>query len=257
MDKVDVWVHNLEERMNKGNEELENRVIGIINEVNTPPPQLQADKFILDGFARAPAMPASVQGAAQSLSQAGRRETQYDQCRRSLRVFPVKGGDLQLALKKYMHDFLDLTDEFVEEMDSVMVRWHRDPRSKADHEVIVTFETKEVRDAVKAASKNLAGSTIKAGIRLHIPGYLSTNFKLLENLGYQTKSVAGVQRVIKFDDDNQDVMMDVKIGEHWKRIRPAEALAAKRSKTFTAPSGPEEMDSSNIADFFSASIQLQ
>ena len=62
MDKVDVWVHNLEERMNKGNEELENRVIGIINEVNTPPPQLQADKFILDGFARAPAMPASVQG---------------------------------------------------------------------------------------------------------------------------------------------------------------------------------------------------
>ena len=163
------------------------------------------------------------------------------------------GDDLQLALKKYMQDLLKLTDDFFDEMGPVVVRRHRDPRSKADHKVIATFENKEVRDAVKAASKNLAGSAVKAGIRLHIPGYLSTNFKLLENLGYQMKSVGGVRRVIKFDDDNQDIMMDVKIGDSWKRIRPSEALAAKRSKTFVAPSGPEEMDSTNIADFFSMS----
>ena len=117
--------------------------------------------------------------------------------------------------------------------------------------MVATFESREVRDAVRASSKNLAGCRVKAGIRLHIPGFLSTNFKLLENLGYQMKSAsAGVRRVVKFDDENQDLMLDVKIGDQWRRIRPAEALAAKRSKSFVAPSGPLEMDSSNIADFF-------
>ena len=63
-------------------------------------------------------------------------------------------------------------------------------------------------------------------------------------------AAAGVRRVVKFDDENQDPMLDVKIGDQWRRIRPAEALAAKNSKSFVAPSGPQEMDSSNIADFF-------
>ena len=121
---------------------------------------------------------------------------------------------------------------------------------------MATFESREVRDAVRASSKNLAGCAVKAGIRLHVPGFLSTNFKLLENLGYQMKSAAGgVRRVIKFDDENQDLMLDVKIGDQWKRIRPPEAQAAKRSRSFVASSGPEEMSSGNIADFFASATR--
>ena len=56
--------------------------------------------------------------------------------------------------------------------------------------------------------------------------------------------------MVKFDDEKQDLMLDVKIDDTWKRIRPAEAAAAKMSRSFSAPSGPVEMDSSNIADFF-------
>ena len=144
-----------------------------------------------------------------------------------------------------------MTPDFIDGLGQINVRKHRDPRSKIEGEVVATFETKEARDAVKAESKNLAGSTDRAGIRLHIPGYLSTNFKLLENLGYQMRAVDGnVRRVVKFDDEKQDLILDFKVGDTWKRIRPAEAAAAKMSKSFAAPSGPVEMDSSGIADFF-------
>ena len=82
----------------------------------------------------------------------------------------------------------------------------------------------------------MAGDKDRAGIHLQILGYLTTNFKLLENLGYQMRAVdPAVRRVVKFDDENQDLMMDVKIGEDWGRIRPAEAQAAKMSKSFVAP----------------------
>ena len=86
---------------------------------------------------------------------------------------------------------------------------------------------------------------------MQVPGYLSSNFKLLENLGYQMRAMdRGVRRVIKFDDDNMDLVMDVKIGDSWKRIKPAEANVAKLSRTFTSNSGPQEMSSAGIAAFF-------
>ena len=103
---------------------------------------------------------------------------------------------------------------------------------------------------MKAAAPSLAG-TSSAGIRIQVPGYLTHNFKLLENLGYQMRAVdPSVRRVIKFDDDNYDLMMDVKVGDSWRRIRPAEARAAKNSNSFSVSTGPKEMTSAGIADFF-------
>ena len=58
-----------------------------------------------------------------------------------------------------------------------------------------------------------------------------------------------LRRVIKFDDENMDVMMDVKIDDQWKRIRPADAITAKRN-TPNLSAGPAEMSSANISDFF-------
>lgn len=60
---------------------------------------------------------------------------------------------------------------------------------------------------------------------MQVPGHLLTNFKALENLGYQMRKVdSSIRRVIKFDDVTQDVVMDVCIADEWKRVRPAEAL---------------------------------
>ena len=52
-----------------------------------------------------------------------------------------------------------------------------------------------------------------------------------------------------FDDENLDVIMDVKINDQWKRIRPSEAINAKKY-TPTLTSMPLEMLSANISDFF-------
>ena len=116
---------------------------------------------------------------------------------------------------------------------------------------MATFENREVADAVRSKASSLAGRGNSAGIRLHVPGHLLTNFKLLENLGYQMRAVdSSVRRIIKFDDQNLDLIMDVKIRDNWKRIRPAEARAAKAAKSFTASVGPEELSSNNITSFF-------
>ena len=45
-------------------------------------------------------------------------------------------------------------------------------------------------------------------------------------------------------------MMDVEIGDSWKRVQPADALGAKRNKSFFNTTGPSNLSSSNIDDFF-------
>ena len=119
---------------------------------------------------------------------------------------------------------------------------------------MVFFRSKEIRDTVKAAGPQLASLGRAAGMRLHLPGHMLTNFKLLENLGYQMRAVnSDVRRVIKFDDEHLDLMMDVKICGSWKRIRPDDALQAKRNNPALAKSGPEVLTGAGIADFFASS----
>ena len=199
--------------MDRSDADFEGRVIDIINKTKDPRP-LQADPVILTGFANAPMPGPSTRSTRPMHPQADRREAQYEHCRRLLRVFPVKGGEVLAAFKDFMRTKMKLTDDFIDNLGHMTIVRHRDPRSKTGGEIIVTFETREARDAVKSESKNLAGDKDKAGIRLQIPGYLTTNFKLLENLGYQMRAVdPTVRRVVKFDDDAQDLMMDVKVGD--------------------------------------------
>ena len=99
------------------------------------------------------------------------------------------------------------------------------------------------------AAPHLAGDNA-SGILMQIPGHLLVNFKALENLGYQMRKMdRSIRRVIKFDDDSMDVVMDVKMGDQWKRVRPREALKARKSTPRLA-SGPAEMTMDNITDFF-------
>ena len=164
----------------------------------------------------------------------------------------MPGKDLKAGFKTFLIKDLSLDEDFYEGIGDFQVRRYRGPRSKAKNEVVVTFENREVADAVRAKAANLAGRGNNAGIRLHVPGHLLTNFKLLENLGYQMRAVdSSIRRVIKFDDQNMDLIMDVKIRDRWRRVKPSEARAAKSAKSFGVASGPEELSSDHIADFFS------
>ena len=185
-----------------------------------------------------------------NFTQSGRQLEDYLEARRSLRVWPVPGPDLVAGLKAIVRGKLGFDDAFIAGLGDIKVRKHIDPRSKNHNEVIVVFQSVEARDAVKAAGPRLAGEGRSAGLRLQITSFLSNNFRMLENLGYQMKKIDNeVRRVVKFDDENQDLMMDVRISGEWKRVYPADARAA-RNHNPNLSFGPASMTSSNISNFF-------
>ena len=62
-----------------------------------------------------------------------------------------------------------------------------------------------------------------------------------------------VRRVVKFDNEKQDLMMDVRVGGEWRRVYPTDARAA-RNHNPNLSFGPAAMTSANISDFFSLSL---
>ena len=115
----------------------------------------------------------------------------------------MRGGNRE-GLKDFLVDKLRMDAELVdEEMGQVKIRKQIDGRKNiAKDEVCVTFESKGIRDAVKAMAPNLANHP-EAGMKLHVPDHLQKVFKALMGLAYDLKKkYTGLRRNIKFDEDN-------------------------------------------------------
>ena len=255
MDRVDDRVSSVESKVDSNYRELDQRIKDLANRQQLS--QLGTGALQEDSVAMALADNSGQAGQpTQSwlqLSRDARREEQYWRYRKSLRVWPVPGPDYKRSLEDFLENKLQFSRADIIGFGDFVVEKYFDPRSKAANEVTVFFRTKGVRDAIKAAGPNLATYGRAAGIRLHMPGHMMANFKLLENLGYQMRTVnSDIRRVIKFDDEHLDLMMDVKINGTWKQVRPADALAAKRNNPAIANAGPEIMGNQGIADFFSS-----
>ena len=80
---------------------------------------------------------------------------------------------------------LEMDDEFMTLVDFTVSRY-RTPRSKVVNEALVTFNTVENRDMVKAAGPALTGKA-NMGVRIHIPRHLQEDFKALDNVSYELK----------------------------------------------------------------------
>ena len=187
------------------------------------------------------------------------QEEAYDVHRRALRMWPIKGPSFAANVRTFMMNRLKIPAEFLVEMGNIDVRRHFDARTRQPRpaateqersapveEVIVTFETKEIRDKVKAAGFNLAGQN-DAGMRIHVPGFLIESFNALQSLGYHLKQKeADIRRSVKFDDQNFDLVMDVRIGGNWKRISASQAREIA-SNNSDIKSGPETMETSEIS----------
>ena len=134
------------------------------------------------------------------------------------------------------------------EMGIVHIRKNRDPRSKVKDEVIVEFETKEVRDAVKAQGPNLANFRKEAGIRLHLPNHLQKDFKALMGLSYDLKKKnADLRRNVKFDETDLGLYIDLQLEKEgqWRRVKPEQArMANEKSRS---RGGPETMDAEELS----------
>ena len=164
----------------------------------------------------------------------------YREHRRSLRLWPVKGTpgkEMRLALFTFMKETLKIPADDVCKLGNISIKRYKDPANKANDEVIVIFETRGTRDLVKSFAKNLANNP-DAGLKIHVPAHLERNFKTLHSLGYHLRqSDETIRRAIKFDDEFEDLAMDIRVDGVWSRIRPAEAkeVCAANPGFFTGP----------------------
>ena len=180
-----------------------------------------------------------------------RQEEAYWQHRRALKVWPCLGEDAPAGLKAFLMKKLRFSEAAIRELGPIQVSRAKDPRGKKRHEAICTFETKEARDTVKRAGINLAKEGQEAGMSIHVPGFLLDDFYLLQSVGWSIKeSTPNTRRSIKFDDSNMSLMIDVKIGDTWKRIKPEEAKKAAKANA-DIRGGPKEMTGDDIISIIS------
>ena len=104
-----------------------------------------------------------------------------------------------------------------------------------------------MRDSIKARGFKLEGK--RAGIRIELPHFLKSDFNVLQSISYRMKMAnPEMKRSVKFDDDCLGLYLDVQIpGQDWRRIRPAQARAARDAEP-SLRSGPLELSPGMIAD---------
>ena len=178
-----------------------------------------------------------------------RQEAKFWECRRSLRLWPVKEAT-ESGVKKFLTEKLSLNESFTEEdMGPITIKRNIEKKPKNSNEVCVIFDTKQIRDTVKAQGPNLANHREDAGMRLQIPDNLQKDFKALMSMAYELKQKnKDLKRNVKFDEESLGLFMDVQMKRDgdWKRIRPSQAhrhLATRQKRTGPDDMGDDEIES--------------
>ena len=98
-----------------------------------------------------------------------------------------------------------------------MERARSAPKGRAYLETIVTFVDKQARDDVFSRGPMLAGFRDEdgrptCGLRLHIPGFLMSSFKVLESFSFylRNKHRGEITKYIKFDEHEQTLFLQVR-----------------------------------------------
>ena len=196
-------------------------------------------------------------GSAPPLAQGPRlspkNEEAYWLNRRSLSFWPIIGDDATAGVREFLRSKLKFSEEQISALGRVSVKWLREPVSKARKECYCIFETKETRDLVKASSKHLASHGREVGLRAQYPGFLLDNFRTFESIAYHLKlGDDTVRRAIKYDDAAMDLVMDVRVGDEWRRIHPAEARIAVDNNPHIKR-GPTELKNQDLTELLSKS----
>ena len=176
-------------------------------------------------------------------TQTSKQDEAYHNARRTLKLWPVRGDDLEDSLRVFLGTNLKITKERIESFGKIVVKPAFGKVARERSEVLATFDCCEDRDFIKSMGINLAGQS-GLGMSLHVPGHLLDNFYALNSIGYSIKkNQEGVKRSIKFDDSVQDIYLDIYIGGQWKRILPAQARSAIKS----APAAAGNASSTGIS----------
>ena len=165
----------------------------------------------------------------------GAQTVRYRRSRRSIKIWPVKlvGTDHDTLVRQFFIDKLQVPPRLANGvlLDTIK-RSEQTQNSKIKDEILVTFAEQDDRDAIKSYANKLADQGGNAGLRLDVPPHLKGSFKILNDHGLAITQVygRGVKRSIKFDDRNENLMMDLKLptSTSWQNITIEQARESLR-----------------------------
>ena len=166
------------------------------------------------------------------------QQLRYTKARRSFKIWPVttkEGQHVEDAVREFFTKLMGvpITAAVEAEFESVK-QAELMKNSKIKSELLVTFVDVECRDAIKTYASGLATAKGAAGLRLDIPPCLKGSFKILNEHGLAMIRIYGkeVKRNIRFDDRNDDLMMDLKLptSSTWHNITIEQAREAKKAR---------------------------
>ena len=163
--------------------------------------------------------------------------------KRSLRIWPIEGVG-QFEIEKNLDDFfkkaLKMSDRDLGEIivESVS-RTRTSPRARHYLEVLVVFREEDTRELVLSYSRSLADYKDEqgrptAGLRMEVPDFLGSTFKLLESVSIYLKQKHGPEsrRLIKYDDVDMSLYIAFrpKGSTSWRRISPKMAATYREKE---------------------------
>ena len=164
------------------------------------------------------------------------RKAAFDKSRRSFRAWPIDGSDqaeLRSSFKDFAVDALQVPeDAFEATAIQEIIRVRTSPHNAIYKEALITFGEIYDRDFFYGKARNLSeyrdsDGRPTAGLRLDVPPFLLPTFKILNEHGYEIRSVhgQGTKRYIKFDEINLSLLLEVRLPGQvkWLKIRPEQA----------------------------------
>ena len=150
------------------------------------------------------------------------KEEKYWDARASLRMWPVIGDDMALAVLDFLVEKLRCPPRMVDVTDIVaIVKVVPRPDAFAQDQVVVRFSSVRLRDEVKSLSKNLDGTDKLTGIQIEPPDFLRTQYQTFQRLAYQMKKKhPSLKRSVRFLDSDFCLTMNVLTSREaqWRTI---------------------------------------
>ena len=159
------------------------------------------------------------------------KEARYWEARRSLRLSPVPGDDIALAVISFLTEKLRSPPGRLSARNFEASRVIGRPDSPAQDQVVVVFDTVRLRDEIKSLGRNLSGLGRSVGMQLEPPDFLRSSYQSFQKLAYQLKRKnPELRRNVKFCDASLSLTMDVLVrpGAEWKTVLCDDAKAILR-----------------------------
>ena len=172
-------------------------------------------------------------GAATKEQEQARRAS-FDASCRSLIIWPIGGKterEMHLALQSFLTGALDFRAQEISALEIMRIyRFDLPARTMAHTAIRVVFKAQRGRQSIVRKSR-LLGRYVNTetrqpteGFRMDIPDYLATDFRTLEDTGYQLREEYGdeLRKYIKYDEDTLGLYLEVRFpaDNRWTRITP-------------------------------------